>query len=117
MSNLAHKSIPYPIEVADTFFSRVKGLMFKKTPLHEEGLWIIPCNSIHMCFMYFSIDAVFLDKDGTIVKLVTDLKPWRFVKPVANAHSVIELPAGTCQQLGLYEGDRLQINTKKRVSV
>lgn len=115
MPKRGNKSIPYSINIADTFFSRLKGLMFKKTPLHQEGLWIIPCNSIHMCFMNFSIDAIFLDKEGRIVKLVTDLNPWRFVKPVANAHSVVELPAGTCQQFGLKAGDLLQINTKKRV--
>ena len=101
--------IPYSIEVADSFFKRLKGLMFRKDQLVEEGLWIIPCNSIHMCFMNFEIDAVFLNKEGRIVKMVEALKPWRFVKPVRDAYSVVELPSGTVTKLGLKQGKMLKI--------
>ncbi|MBT2727436.1 DUF192 domain-containing protein [Bacillus sp. ISL-75] len=99
------KTIPYSINLADSFIKRLKGLMFRKDQLVDEGLWIIPCNSIHMCFMHFEIDAVFLNKEGQIVKLVEELKPWRFVKPVQNAYSVVELPAGTVNQFGLKQGE------------
>lgn len=103
------RTIPYSIKLADSFFARLKGLMFRKDQLVDEGLWIFPCNSIHMCFMNFAIDAVFLNKDGYIVKLVGDLKPWRIVKPVKNAYSVIELPAGTITKLGLKNGEKITI--------
>lgn len=99
------RKIPYSIKLADSFFTRLKGLMFRKDQLVEEGLWIFPCNSIHMCFMKFSIDAVFLNKEGHIVKMVEDLKPWRFIKPIKDAYSVIELPTGTITKLGLEQGD------------
>jgi len=41
---------PLPIQVieADTFTKRFMGLMFRRKPLKKEGLWIKPCNSIHM---------------------------------------------------------------------
>ena len=94
----------YTITKADTFSSRLKGLMFRRKPLIEEGLWIIPCNSIHMCFMNFSIDVLFINKNREIVKLVENLQPWRFIKPVKNAHSVLELPAGTIKQKNLMVG-------------
>ncbi|MFP5105673.1 DUF192 domain-containing protein [Neobacillus sp. C211] len=103
------KTIPYSIHFADSFFKRLKGLMFRKEQLVDEGLWIIPCNSIHMCFMHFEIDAVFLNKEGQIVKMVEELKPWRFVKPVQNAYSVVELPAGTVTQLGLKQGEIISL--------
>ncbi|MDQ6600277.1 DUF192 domain-containing protein [Bacillus salipaludis] len=103
------KTIPFSIKLADSFFTRLKGLMFKKEQLVEEGLWIIPCNSIHMCFMHFEIDAVFLSNKGEIVKVVERLKPWRFVKPIKDAYSVIELPAGSISQLGLKQGDILSL--------
>jgi uncharacterized membrane protein (UPF0127 family) len=99
------KTIPIPIIPADSFFKRLKGLMFQKEPLHEEGLWIKPCNSIHMCFMNFSIDAVFLDKNGQIIKTVEGLKPWRLVKPVKYAYSVLELPLGTIAEYELKTGE------------
>lgn len=103
------RTIPYSIQLADSFFTRLKGLMFRKDQLVEEGLWIFPCNSIHMCFMNFSIDAVFLNKEGRIVKKVENLKPWRFVKPIKDAYSVIELPAGAIRKLGLKQGDLISI--------
>ncbi|GHH97573.1 DUF192 domain-containing protein [Neobacillus kokaensis] len=103
------RTIPYSIELADSFFKRLKGLMFRKDQLVGEGLWIIPCNSIHMCFMNFSIDAVFLSKEGRIVRLVEDLKPWRIVKPIKNAYSVIELPAGTIKKHDLKIGEIIKL--------
>lgn len=103
------RTIPYSIKLADSFFTRLKGLMFRKDQLVEEGLWISPCNSIHMCFMKFSIDAVFLTKEGRIVKMVENLQPWRFVKPIKDAYSVIELPAGTITKLDLKQGEFIRI--------
>jgi uncharacterized protein len=102
--------MPFSIKKADTFSTRLKGLMFRKKPLENEGLWISPCNSIHMCFMHFPIDAVFIDKQNNIVHLVENLQPWRMVMPVKGAHSVIELPAGTIQNLNLKNGQSLDLH-------
>ncbi|MGJ7919184.1 DUF192 domain-containing protein [Neobacillus sp. LXY-4] len=101
------KKIPFPIKKADSFSSRLRGLMFRKEPLHNEGLWIIPCNSIHMCFMHFPIDVVFLDKQERIVHLVRSIQPWRMIAPIKGAHSVVELPVGTIDQLELKIGYQL----------
>ena len=43
-------NIPYQIKMADSFFKRFKGLMFRKEPIKNEGLWIVPCNAVHMFF-------------------------------------------------------------------
>ena len=104
-----YRTIPHTIVIADTFTSRLKGLMFRRTPIEQEGLWIVPCNSIHMCFMFFSIDVVFLDKNQKIVHLVRNLKPWKFVAPVKNAHSVLELPAGTIEEFTLVSGQYIKL--------
>lgn len=104
-----YKSLPFVIKRADRFFLRLKGLMFRKRNLDGEGLWITPCNSIHMCFMNFAIDAVFLSRDGEIVKIVEQLEPWRFVSPVRGAHSVVELPMGTARKYDLQCGNYLQL--------
>lgn len=101
--------IPFTIIKANTFRKRLLGLMFRKKPLEKEGLWIYPCNSIHMCFMQFPIDVVFLDRNNQIVKTIQNLKPWRFVAPIKNAYSVIELPIGTIEKFNLKNGQPLEL--------
>ncbi|OIU69748.1 DUF192 domain-containing protein [Rossellomorea aquimaris] len=96
-----YRTLPYSIIVADTFAARFKGLMFRKDPIVNECLLIAPCNSIHMFFMNFSIDAVFLDEQHRIIKLARDLQPWSIVKPVKEARSVLELPPGSIVKLDL----------------
>ncbi|WP_129689925.1 DUF192 domain-containing protein [Gottfriedia acidiceleris] len=104
-----NRTIPYTIKKADKFTSRLKGLMFRKKPLNQEGLWIIPCNSIHMCFMNFPIDVVFLNKNKQIVKLINNLQPWKFVAPVSDAYSVLELPVGVIEEFKLEIGQILEL--------
>ncbi len=60
-----------------------------------HGLWIEPCNSIHMFFMKFAIDVLFLDSGGRVKRVLLALKPWRVSPIVFGARTVVELPAGT----------------------
>ena len=64
--------------IARTLFERMKGLIGTKTLPEGEGLLILRCNSIHTFFMTFPIDATFLDRDGNVVKVVRNIRPWRF---------------------------------------
>ena len=92
---------------ADTFSSRLFGLIPRKTLGPEEGLWLDPCAMIHTCFMSFPIDAVFLDAGLKVVKIVPSLRPWRFSPWVHEAQSVLEFPAGSASSV-LAEGDLLE---------
>jgi uncharacterized protein len=92
---------------ADSFFLRFKGLMLKKSLLQGSGLLITPCNSIHMFFMRFPIDAIFVDKNNKVVYLVEGLKPWKLSKLILKAHSVIELSEGTIKDSLTTIGDTL----------
>ncbi len=92
---------------ARTFRARLVGLMGRKELRMGGGLHIVPCNSIHMFFMRFPIDALFLDRDGTVVRLFPALAPWRVTSLYPQAHSVLELPAGVAAASGTQEGDRL----------
>ena len=91
------KEISGKIQKADTFMSRLLGLMPRNSLPSEEGLLLDPCNSIHMFFMKFPIDAVFLDKENKVVLLLENFKPWRISPFVKNAKTVLELPAGRCK--------------------
>lgn len=82
--------------VAEGFFPRLLGLMFRRDLQAGEGLLITCCNAIHTCFMRFPIDVAFLDRDGAVVRIVRNIKPWRlFVFGGRNACQVLEVRAGT----------------------
>jgi uncharacterized protein len=61
-----------------------------------------------MWFMRFAIDAVFLDREGNVLRVVERLRPWR-VAGCLGAKSVIELPAGECERVQLAAGDRVVV--------
>ena len=69
--------------------------MFTEPPPDGSGLLIEPCDSIHMFFMKFPIDAVFMDKKYKIVKIVRNLAVGKIVGVVKGAYRVLEIPAGT----------------------
>ena len=79
---------------ADTFSARLFGLIPRRSLGAEEGLWLEPCAMIHMCFMNFPIDAVFLGKDLKVLQVLEKFRPWRFSPWVYGARGVLELPAG-----------------------
>jgi uncharacterized membrane protein (UPF0127 family) len=97
------------LEVPRTSFGRGLGLMFRRELPAGHGMWISPCNGIHMFFMRFAIDAVFLDRRLRVVRVRPGLGPWRVVPLVWGAHSVLELPAGTVAALDLGRGEPLEI--------
>ncbi len=95
--------------VAEGIFSRIKGLLGKKGLSQGEALIIKPCNSIHMFFMRFAIDAVFVDKNNRVVGMVKCLKPFTVSPIFLKARFVIELPANTIQESRTQVGDYISI--------
>lgn len=98
------------IRLAATPWARMRGLLGREGLGAGEGLWIRPSNSIHMFFMRFPIDAVFLSRDMRVVRTVGNLAPWKMVAPVWSAWSVLELPAGTIGRTGCATGDQIEIS-------
>jgi len=97
------------LRTADTMWSRMKGLLGRAGLEPDEGLWIVPCNAIHMFFMRFALDAVFLDAEHQVVRVHEQVRPWRMVRGGKHAESVLELPAGTAAFFNLRVGDRLTL--------
>ncbi len=82
------------IKLADSFFSRLIGLMFKE-PLSEfDSLLIKKCNSIHTFFMKYPIDVIFMNKNFKVIRIYRNIKPWRMTRIVFGATQVIEFEAG-----------------------
>ena len=94
--------------IADTPLLRLRGLLGRAGLEPGEGLLLRPASSIHMFFMRFAIDAVFLDHDLQVVRVAPNLKPWRMASK-RRAKMVLELPAGACEREGIREGDRLSV--------
>jgi uncharacterized membrane protein (UPF0127 family)/CheY-like chemotaxis protein len=92
--------------IADRPLARMRGLLGQRVLPSEVGLLLRPARSIHTGFMRFPIDAVFLDRDMQIVRLVTALKPWRVASAPA-AHAVLEMAQGESVRRELQLGDQL----------
>ena len=99
------------VELADTFGARFRGLMGRSSLGAGDGLWLTGTSNIHMFFMRFPIDAVFLGgpaSDGrrTVVAVHANLRPWTGIVWYARgADGCLELPAGTAAVSGTRPGD------------
>jgi uncharacterized protein len=92
--------------VAGSMRARMRGLLGRDSLEEGHGLLIPKTSSIHMFFMRFAIDAVFLDRDLRVRKVVEGLSPWR-VAVAPGARSVLELPAGGAARAGISVGSLL----------
>lgn len=90
--------------LADSFFGRLRGLLFRPALKAREGLMLTPCTGIHTFGMEGSIDVVFIDKGRRICGLAENLGP-RKVRTAPGARNVIELWPGAITSLGLKVGD------------
>ncbi len=101
------------LEVADGLWGKFMGLMGRRGLDPDAGLWLTDSNGIHMMFMRFAIDAVFLGKpdpgrEGArpVVSVHRGLRAWTGLVPlVRGAHGVLELPVGTIERSGTAVGD------------
>ncbi len=95
------------VREADNAWLRLKGLLGDKRLKPGEGLLLKPCGQIHMFFMKFPLDAVFLSKQGEVLRIVR-LMPWQVSPWVRGAHSVLEVEAGR-KAIGYVKvGDKLR---------
>lgn len=84
-------------------WDRCRGLLGRPPLATNQGLLIVPCASVHMFFMRYAIDVVFLDRSFTVTRVVADLKPWRAALDW-GAHMALELPSGAAKAADLVPG-------------
>ncbi len=110
------------IETADGLWAKFMGLMGRAKLEPGAGLWLPDSNGIHMMFMRFPIDAVFVGRpvaaDGgalPVVSIHRGLRAWTGLVPlVRGAHGVLELPVGTIDESGTVRGDRIVLEPATR---
>jgi hypothetical protein len=99
------------LETAGSLWGKFMGLMGRRSLPDGAGLWLPESNGIHMMFMRFPIDAVFLGRrnaDGRhpVVSVHRALRPWVGLVPlIRGAHGVLELPVGTIDATATAVGD------------
>jgi uncharacterized membrane protein (UPF0127 family) len=96
------------VQRADTFLTRLVGLLGRDRMDSDEALWISPCRGIHTVGMRFSIDAIFLDRDMKVVEVRERVVPWRATRFIGGACSVLELAEGGAARAGVQIGDQLE---------
>ena len=96
------------LSVAETFFSRLKGLLGTRELSAGHALLIRPCNNIHMFGMNYAIDVAFVGQGDRVLKTVEALAPGR-VSWCRGAVYAVEMPCGTLRQSGTETGDILEV--------
>jgi uncharacterized membrane protein (UPF0127 family) len=94
---------------AGTSGARRRGLLGRESFEPGEGLYLAPCQWVHMFGMRFAIDVAFLARDGRVLAVHHDLRPGRISKLVWRADGALELPAGTLAATGTQVGDVVEM--------
>jgi uncharacterized membrane protein (UPF0127 family) len=109
------------LEVAGSLWAKFMGLMGRPSLGEGAGLWLPDSNGIHMMFMRFPIDAVFLGKPGRagaaggdarpVISVHPALRAWTGLVPfVRGGNGVLELPVGTIAASGTMPGDLIRLD-------
>jgi uncharacterized membrane protein (UPF0127 family) len=99
------------VEMADNFWRRFRGLMLRWNFRVGQAM-LFKFNSpgrhsIHMFFVRFPIDLVYLDSDSRVVETRAGVKPWHMHVSRVASKSLIELPVGTIARLGMQNGHKI----------
>lgn len=93
--------------LSNTPITAMIGLLKHQSLSVGEGMVIVPTRSIHMFFMKFAIDVIFIDRKNVVVGLVKNIKPFRISPYFWRAHAAIELPSGLIDQSKTAIGDHI----------
>jgi hypothetical protein len=96
------------VRTASTFLSRFVGMLGTDAIADGEGLWIVPCRSVHTLGMRYPLDVAFLDARGVVVGILEGLPPNRVGRVFRDARGALELRSGILAATGTVPGDRLE---------
>jgi uncharacterized membrane protein (UPF0127 family) len=101
----------FKIQEARTVGQRLIGLMgFCHWPSRYNGLFFPSCRSVHTWFTFVSLDLIFFDNDGRVIKVYEKTKPWSMFWTL-NAKHCLEVPAGLVLRKKIKIGDKIRLNT------
>ncbi|MBW2967196.1 DUF192 domain-containing protein [Candidatus Woesearchaeota archaeon] len=99
--------------LCSSVWSKARGLMFRKPAVLDGGGMIFlfdsrAIRSIHMLFVFYPIDLLFLDENKKVVEIKQGLRPFRLYSPKSEAQYVVELKDGAVRKTGTAVGDRIE---------
>ena len=104
------QTLASPVDLADTRAARRRGLLGRDALDPAVALVITPCWAIHTAFMRFSIDVIFVNRDGLVMRVASRVAPWR-AAIAPGAYAAIELAAGAAELRDVKIGDRLYVRS------
>src|SRR3990167_1233033 len=119
VKNIKINGTEFALEVANTPAFRQKGLMDRKQMALDKGmLFVFDTEGIYPFWMkntYIPLDIVWIDTNWTVVYIAENVQPCgsvvealcKSVIPTKKAKYVIELNAGTVQEIGLKVGEHI----------
>ena len=96
-------------EIAERPLARMRGLLGRDGLEPGGGMLLTPEPSVHMAFMRFAIDVVFLDRRQRVTRVARDVRPFRFAWGGWSARVTLELPAGTLGRIPVAPGAQLRL--------
>jgi len=103
------KIVATRIDRLSSFLHRAVGLLARTTLRPDEGVWITSCRAIHTLGMRVSIDVIFVDNDGRVIRVASNVQPNRFALSCKGAQSVVELGSGALREVDVLPGDVLEL--------
>lgn len=92
----------------ESFYSKLKGLMFS---MEQKNLAFVFYKErfvpLHMMFVFYPIDVVYLDKNKKVVEIKENLRPFQFYRPLRKAMYVLELEKGFIKNNCIRMGQRI----------
>ena len=107
--------LSFEVTVADTVFSRLKGLIGRLELRSEEGLWVVPSCGVHTWGLLFPLDIIYLDENYRVIHLIEYLPSFRIGPVKTEAETVLELPTHTIYSSQTEPGDELVICTAQEM--
>jgi len=102
-------SVAERVRLADTWWSRLRGMLGSPEPGPDEGMLLAPCQSVHMYWMKYPLDVAFLDPEGRVVEAYHGLAPSKRSRWHREANRALELREGTLARTRTQVGDRLEM--------
>lgn len=97
------------VRVAESFWTRLRGLLGRPPLTDGEGLWIVPSRGVHMYGMKHPLDVALLDEERRVVETYPELAPWSRTRVHSDARTALEVAPGTLERTGTRPGDRLAV--------
>lgn len=97
------------VDIADTWWRRLRGLLGTSTLAPGAGVWLRPCRAVHMFGMKYPLDVAFVDAGGRVVATYARLAPGRRTRLHRAAEAALEVGAGALEAADVREGDLLEV--------